>query len=92
MGAGCDKDLKTVEESCEIAPSVEAKLINNQISLGQDYPSIEVYSTRTGPPSLINTQVSFFGGTISCMDGQVISWRKNVYGNLEAKKCKPAAD
>ncbi|HLC80541.1 MAG TPA: hypothetical protein VJG31_02105 [Candidatus Nanoarchaeia archaeon] len=87
LGAGCDKNLKTAEASCEIASGIEARLFDNQISLGKDYPSIELYSNKTYSV-LLNAKVDVWGGTISCMDGRVISWRKDVYGNLEVKKYK----
>lgn len=42
LGAGCDKELKTVEASCEIAPDVEAKVVYNQVTGGNDFRTIEI--------------------------------------------------
>ncbi len=90
LGAGCDKELTTIEASCEIAPGVEARVVNNQV-VGKNYPSLEIYSNKTSSV-LLNTQVSYWSKpyeAIHCMDGQVISWGKDTYGNLIVDKNKP---
>lgn len=91
LGAGCDKDLKTVEASCEIAPGIEAKVVNHQI-VGEDYPTLEIRSTKTDN-LLVDVKVEYWQGSLPpvyCTDGQRITWGKDVYGNLKTKKGKPA--